>query len=119
MYDTDSLGRILVLDHAIQIASKRFEDDTYTAAMIANVVKSGKSLDHVIIVGGGDLVIATQILQRYPEVKKVTVCEIDERVVAVTQKYFSFAEIVEREKASGRLEVVIESGATYMDKLIA
>ena len=46
-------------------------------------------------------------------------CEIDERVVAVTQKYFSFAEIVEREKASGRLEVVIESGATYMDKLIA
>jgi hypothetical protein len=34
--------------------------------MIANVVKTSKSLDHVIIVGGGDLVIATQILQRYP-----------------------------------------------------
>lgn len=87
--------------------------------MMANVIKAGKSLDHVIIVGGGDLVIATQLLQKYPEVKKVTVCEIDERVVAVTQKYFSFAEIVEREKASGRLEVVIESGAVFMDKLLS
>lgn len=66
VYDTDSLGRILVLDHAIQIASKRFEDDIYTAAMIANVVKAGKTMEHVIIVGGGDLVIATQLLQKYP-----------------------------------------------------
>jgi spermidine synthase len=59
--------------------------------MIANVVTSAKKeslIGHVIIVGGGDLVIATQILQKYPQVKKVTVCEIDERVVAVTQKYF-------------------------------
>lgn len=86
--------------------------------MIANVVKAGKNMDHVIIIGGGDLVIATQLLQNYPKIKKVTVCEIDDRVVAVTQKYFSFAEAIEHEKASGRLEIIIESGATYMDKLI-
>ena len=66
--------------------------------MIANVLKPGKAYDHVVIVGGGDLVIATQLLKNFPEVKKVTVCEIDERVVAVTQKFFSFAEIVEKEK---------------------
>ena len=95
------------------------EDDNYTKGMMANVIQRGKPLNHVIIVGGGDLVIATQILKDYPEVKKVTVCEIDERVVAVTQKYFSFAEIIEKEKETGRLEVVIESGAIYMDKLIA
>jgi spermidine synthase len=86
--------------------------------MIANVVQHGKAQDHVVIVGGGDLVIATQILKNYPEVKKVTVCEIDERVVEVTKRYFSFADIVDQEKASGRLEIVIESGAVYMDKLL-
>ena len=59
VYDTESLGRILVLDHAIQIASKRFEEDNYTKAMMANVVQAGKNYDHVVIVGGGDLVIAT------------------------------------------------------------
>jgi hypothetical protein len=34
--------------------------------MIANVVKAGKTMDHVIIVGGGDLVIATQLLLKFP-----------------------------------------------------
>ncbi len=63
--------------------------------------------------------IATEILRHYPKVKKVTVCEIDGRVVEVTKKYFSFADIVEEELASGRLEVVIESGATYLDRLVA
>jgi len=86
--------------------------------MIDKVVKPGKSYEHIVIVGGGDLVIATQLLKLYPEVKKVTVCEIDDRVVAVSQKYFSFAEIVEKEKLSGRLEVIIESGFIYMDKLL-
>jgi len=48
-------------------------------------------------------------------VKKVTVCEIDERVVEVTKKFFSFADIVDREKKAGRLEIIIQSGAVYMD----
>ena len=85
---------------------------------MANVVQPGKAYDHVVIVGGGDLVIATSILKHYPLVKKVTVCEIDERVVEVTKRFFSFADIVDKEKETGRLEIIIESGAVYMDKLL-
>ena len=51
-------------------------------------------------------------------IKKVTVCEIDSKVVEVTKKYFSFADIIDAELASGRFELVIESGATYMDHLL-
>jgi spermidine synthase len=87
--------------------------------MIDRVVQPDKDYDHVVIVGGGDLVIATQILKHYPGVKKLTVCEIDSRVVEVTKKYFSFADIIDKERAKGRLEVEIESGATYMDKLLS
>lgn len=86
--------------------------------MIECVVRPDKIYDHVVIIGGGDLVIATKLLKEYPLIKKVTVCEIDERVVEVTKKFFSFASIIDQEKATGRLEVVIESGAIYMDKLI-
>ena len=71
--------------------------------MIEGCLKKGKNYDHILIVGGGDLVIATKILKEYPGVRKVTVCEIDSRVVEVTKKYFSFADIVEAEIASGRL----------------
>ena len=59
VYDTECLGRILVLDRVIQIASKRFNEDNYSREMIQHVIKDEKSYDHVIIIGGGDLVIAT------------------------------------------------------------
>jgi len=85
--------------------------------MIETCLKKSKNYGHVLIVGGGDLVIATKILKEHPFVQKVTVCEIDQRVVEVTKKYFSFADIVEQEITSGRLEVVIESGATYLKQL--
>jgi spermidine synthase len=40
-------------------------------------------------------------------------------VINVTNKYFKFADIVDVEIANGRLEVVIESGATYLEQLQA
>ena len=82
------LGRILVLDGAVQISSKRFENDTYTKEMSSNVISQDKDYNHVIIIGGGDLVIAAHILKEYPKVKKVTVSDIDERVIDLTKKYF-------------------------------
>ena len=77
-----------------------------------------KEYEHIIIIGGGDLVIAAHLLEEYPLIKKVTVCEIDERVIEVTKKYFSFADVIEKELKTGRLEVVIKGGAEYMDDLL-
>jgi len=78
-----------------------------------------KTYEHVVIIGGGDLPIAAHVLEKYPNVKKLTVCEIDDRVVEVTKKYFSMGEICNREIEKGRLEVVISGGAPYMEKLLA
>ena len=49
--------------------------------MTQYVLPKDRDLEQVIIIGGGDLLIATHILKNYPNVKKVTVCEIDERVI--------------------------------------
>lgn len=63
--------------------------------MTRHVLVKDKDYQHVVIIGGGDLVIATHILKEYPQVHKVTVCEIDSRVVEVTKRFFSFADIVD------------------------
>jgi len=118
VYDTLAMGRILVLDGAVQISTNSLKDDNYTKDMSRFNISKDKSYDHIIIIGGGDLVIAAHLLEEYPLIKKVTVCEIDERVIEVTKKYFSFAEIIEKELKTGRLEVVIKGGAEYMDDLI-
>jgi len=114
------MGRILVLDGAVQISTLSLgENDHYTIDMSRLVLSKDKTYEHVIIIGGGDLPIAAHVLEKYPNVKKLTVCEIDERVVEVTKKYFEIGEICSKEIQSGRLEVVISGGAPYMEKLLS
>jgi spermidine synthase len=119
VYDTLAMGRILVLDGAVQISSNSLKDDNYTKDITRFNISRNRSYDHIIIIGGGDLVIAAHLLEEYPLINKVTVCEIDERVIEVTKKFFSFADIIEKELKTGRLEVVIKGGAEYMDELMA
>lgn len=119
VYDTLAMGRILVLDGAVQISSKSLADDNYTKDITRLNLEKEKTYDHVIIIGGGDLVIAAHLLEQYPKIKKLTVCEIDNRVIEVTKRYFSFADIVHKELETGRLEVIVKGGAEYMEELLA
>jgi spermidine synthase len=118
VYDTLGMGRIMVLDGAVQISTNSLgENDNYTIDMARLALNKENTYDHVIIIGGGDLTIAAHVLKNYPNVKKLTVCEIDGRVVEVMKKFFDIGEICQKEIENGRLEVVIEGGASYMERL--
>lgn len=120
VYDTLAMGRILVLDGAVQISTSSLgENDHYTIDMSRLVLEKEKTYEHVIIIGGGDLPIAAHVLEKYPNVKKLTVCEIDGRVVEVTKNFFQIGEICNKEIKNERLEVVIEGGASYMERLLS
>jgi spermidine synthase len=119
VYDSLAMGRILVLDGAVQISTDSLGDnDHYTIDLTRLVVDKEKTYEHVIIIGGGDLPVAAHILEKYPGVKKLTVCEIDDRVVEVTKKYFQIGETCSKAIEEGRLEVQIEGGAPYMERLL-
>jgi len=119
VYDTLAMGRILVLDGAVQISTLSLgENDHYTIDMTRLVIDKTKNYDHVVIIGGGDLPIAAHILEKYPNVKKLTVCDIDEKVTEVTRKFFSIGDICNKAIDDGRLELVFEGGAPYMGRLL-
>lgn len=71
-------------------------------------------MNQVLIVGGGDLIIATYILKHYPHVKKVVVAELDERVIEVTRKYFSYTDLTTKELETGRFQIKLGSGFDYL-----
>lgn len=120
VYDSLAMGRILVLDGAVQISSLSLgENDHYTIDMSRLVLDKEKTYEHVVIIGGGDLPIAAHVLEKYPNVKKLTVCEIDDRVVEVTKMFFQIGEVCKQEIEKGRLEIVISGGAPYMEKLLS
>ena len=86
--------------------------------MTNGVMSKDKPCDTALIIGGGDLIIAAYILNNFPQVKKLYVAEIDERVVEVTKKFFAFADVIENEIANKRLEVFSESGATFIERMV-
>jgi spermidine synthase len=63
--------------------------------MTREIVLPNKSYKNVLIIGGGDLLIAGYILEKFPLVQKVVLCELDERVVKVTEKYFGLPRNIE------------------------
>ena len=55
VYDTLAMGRILVLDGAVQIATNSLKNDNYTKDMTRFNITKEKEYEHIIIIGGGDL----------------------------------------------------------------
>jgi len=119
VYDSLAMGRILVLDGEVQISTDSLgEDDLYTQNMSGLVVAKDKNYDHVIIIGGGDLVVAAYVLEKYPNVKNLTLCEIDERVSEVTKQFFEVGETCKKAIQKGRLNLVHKSGAHFIEELV-
>jgi spermidine synthase len=107
------MGRVLSLDYMIQ-NSDNLTEDSYTIDLSSLVIKAEEKYDHILLIGAGDMIITDYIL-RYFNVKKITLVEIDDRVIENTKKYFKFYErIAELFIKEERLEVIIDDGAKYL-----
>lgn len=62
--------------------------------MTKNVILKEKTYENALIIGGGDLRIAAYILQEFPNVKKLTNCELDKVVTDTCEKFFPFDKII-------------------------
>lgn len=106
------MGRVLVLDGMIQITNEL--EDNYTVDLTKEVVKKDKDYNHILIIGGGDLIIARYLVEKFPNVKQITLCEIDAKVVEAVKKYFNIiGESIDKAIASKKLTVNIGDGAVF------
>lgn len=96
VFDSESYGRVLVLDGVIQVTEK---DEFAYQEMITHLPlyahRNPKSVcfmllnDYqVLIVGGGDGGVLREVA-KHSEVERIVMCEIDKQVVEVSKKYLS------------------------------
>ncbi|MDD2923045.1 MAG: polyamine aminopropyltransferase [Anaerolineales bacterium] len=86
--ETEFFGNAMILDGVIQLTER---DNMGYHEMIAHVpMLAVENPKQVLIVGGGDGGSLQQVL-RYPSVENVVVCELDQRVVDLSRKYFAAA----------------------------
>jgi len=84
IFDTELLGRVLVLDGAVQTTEA---DEFYYHEMTVHpAVLAHGSAKRVLIIGGGDGGVLREAL-KHPEVEQVTMVEIDPKVTELSRKY--------------------------------
>eukprot|EP00340_Litonotus_pictus_P003288 CAMPEP_0170525668 /NCGR_PEP_ID=MMETSP0209-20121228/11113_1 /TAXON_ID=665100 ORGANISM="Litonotus pictus, Strain P1" /NCGR_SAMPLE_ID=MMETSP0209 /ASSEMBLY_ACC=CAM_ASM_000301 /LENGTH=308 /DNA_ID=CAMNT_0010815043 /DNA_START=182 /DNA_END=1108 /DNA_ORIENTATION=+ len=116
IYDTKEMGRVLCLDYMIQ-NSDNLTEDSYTIDLCSLVIKKEEKYNHILLIGAGDMIIPDYILRNF-NVDKITLVEIDDRVIENTYKYFKFAERIDEFVKAGRLEVVVDDGAKYLKEAV-
>lgn len=88
IYQHPELGKVLIIDSEIQNAENwaplYHEAITHIPMMFIEQAQTA------LILGGGDL-YAADILLKYPEIKRIVICDHDANVIQLTQKYYSHA----------------------------
>jgi len=113
IYDSKVMGRLMVLDGMVQVAEK--VEDEFSEKLMKDVIQRGQEYKEVLIIGGGDLQVVTNLLTKFKDdVHHITVCELDERVVENAKKFFEVNGVIRKAIASKKLTVCFEDGALWV-----
>lgn len=104
------LGKVLILNGEIQHIENY--QALYHEMLVHLPIAFIPNVESVLILGGGSLFAAKEIL-KYPSVKKVVLCDYDHCVLELMKKYYSHANMVFHDK---RFEYVEQEGHDYISK---
>lgn len=107
IYDTQELGRVLVLDGYIQ-----FDNDpknVYVDLMIKNIVNDDKQYENILILGANDTVILKELATK-KNIGKIVLVENDEKILNVVKKFLNLEEILNNNK----FEIIREDYKYYL-----
>jgi spermidine synthase len=111
VFDSEALGRILVLDHCFMVTEK--DHFVYHEMLVHTPMAAAPDARRILIIGGGDGGAVTEAV-KYPHVESITLCEIDPLVVSTCRKYFP---AVSAGLDDPRVKIVNEDGAAYVRDL--
>jgi spermidine synthase len=105
--DTYTFGKILLLDGIVMFTEK--DEYAYHEMLVHPAMVVHPDPQNILIIGGGDGGTVREILKY--KVAKITVVDIDKRVIEVCKKYFP-----EMTKGffDSRVEIINEDGAVYV-----
>jgi spermidine synthase len=111
IFDTVANGRVLILDGVVQLTTR---DESAYAEMLTHlpILEHGK-VERAMIVGGGDLSIADEVL-KHKGVKEVVLVDIDGQVVELCRKHL--AEVNAKAFKDKRLKIEIADAFEYLGR---
>ncbi|HLO17111.1 MAG TPA: hypothetical protein VK206_19915, partial [Anaerolineales bacterium] len=109
--ETEFFGNAMILDGIIQMTER---DNMGYHEMIVHVpMLAVGQPERVLIVGGGDGGALQQVV-RYPAVKEIVICELDQRVVDLSRQYF--ADSFGDPWADPRAQLIVRDAFGYLEE---
>ncbi len=108
VYDSNEFGLFFTLDD-IMMANEK-DEFIYHEMIVHTPMSIHPNVKNVLVIGGGDGGSVRE-LSRYPSIKSIDMVEIDERVVKVCQKYFSYLTSGLKDE---RVNLMFEDGLLYI-----
>ena len=109
VHETPQFGRLFRLDGCFMTSER--EEFIYHENLIHPALTAHGAARQVLIIGGGDGGAAEDAL-KHPDVQRVTMVELDGKVVEIARKYFG--EIHRGAFESPRLRLLIEDGLKFI-----
>jgi spermidine synthase len=110
VYENDRFGKILMINDVIMLSEK--DEFTYHEMIVHPALCTHPNPERVLVIGGGDGGSIQQIV-KHKTVKEAVLCEIDERVVRVSQEYLP---TIAGKLTDPRVKILFEDGYKYVEK---
>jgi spermidine synthase len=108
--ETEAVGRVLLLDGHIMFSD--FDEFVYHEMIVHPALLAHPDARQVCVIGGGDGGCIRELL-KYPNLKSIVLCEIDEEVVRISKEYFP---ALAKSLSDSRVQVNIEDGMDYIGR---
>jgi spermidine synthase len=108
VYDSYELGRFFTLD-GIMMANEK-DEFIYHEMIVHTPMSVNNDIKRVLVIGGGDGGSVRELV-KYPNITKIDMVEIDERVVRVCQEHFL---ITASKLTDPRVTLYFEDGLEYV-----
>ena len=108
--DTYEFGKVLVLDGLIQATEK--DEFMYHEMLVHPALISHPKPERVLIIGGGDGGSVREAL-KHKTVKEVHLCEIDEEVIIISEKYLPK---ISEKLRDPKVKIFIEDGNKLLEE---
>jgi spermidine synthase len=111
VFDTQDFGKLMRIDGCNMVSER--DEFFYHENLIHPVASAHPNPQNVLIIGGGDGGAAEEML-KHPSVTKVTLCELDVKVVEVSKRHF--ATVHRGVFDDPRLSLMIGDGIKFIDE---
>ena len=111
-FDKNDIGfdKCLLLNGELQLCNEN--EYKYHETIVHFAAAYIKNLNNVLIIGGGDCMTLREVM-KYPNIKNVTMLELDSKVINVSKKYFN----VNDYQNDPRVNIIIDDARKSINKV--